>query len=50
MILEVVLIDLVHTTVNYRLFDGLQTILTPNDQLAEGKNEVRLQSQRIIIC
>ena len=43
------LIDLVHTTVNYRLFDGLQTILTPNDQLTEGKNEVRLQCQRIII-
>ena len=48
-ILKVVLIDLMHTTVDDRLFNGLQALLAADDQLAKRKNEISLQRQRIVI-
>ena len=38
-----------HTTVNDCLFDREQTILATNDQLTERQDEVRFQSDRVIV-
>ena len=48
-IVKISLVNLMHTTVNNRLFNGLQAVLTSHNQLAEGKNEVCFQGNRVII-
>ena len=48
-IVKISLVNLMHTTVNNCLFNGLQAVLTSHDQLAEGKNEVCFQGNRVII-
>ena len=48
-IVEILLVDLMHTTVDNRLFDRLQAIFTAHNQLTEGQDEVGFQSHRVII-
>ena len=38
-----------HATVNNRLFNGLQAVLTSHNQLAEGEDKVRFQGNRVIV-
>ena len=47
-IIEIRLIDLMHTAVDDRLFDRLQSFLAADYQLAERQDEVSFQGDRII--
>ena len=48
-VIEIALIDLMDTAVNDRLFHRLQAFLAADNQLAQGKDKVRLQGDRIIL-
>ena len=48
-IVEISLIDLMHTTVDNRLFDRLQAVLTAHNQLTEGQDKIGFQCYGIVI-
>ena len=47
-VLEVLLVDLMDTAVDDRLFHRLQTFLAADNQFAERQDEIRLQSERTV--
>ena len=48
-IVEISLVDLMHTTVDNRLFDRLQAILTAHNQLTEGQDKIGFQCYGVVI-
>ena len=48
-IIKISLINLMHTTVNDRLFDRLQSVLATYNQLTKGQDKICFQCHRIVV-
>ena len=48
-IVKVILIDLMHTSVDDSLLYRLQAFLSADNQLTQGQDEIRLQGNRVIL-